>query len=64
MCKRAHRPVVVEVAEFVGEPLHVVRFQATRVIDDVEMGGSDCSLMNTLTCQEEIVPVQIHRDNS
>ena len=64
MCKRAHRPVVVEVAEFVGEPLHVVRFQATRIIDDVEMGGSDCSLTNTLTCQEEIVPVHTDTQTS
>ena len=32
-----HRPVVVEMTQFVGEPLHVVRFESTRVIDDVEV---------------------------
>ena len=43
-------------AEFVSEPLHVVRFQATGVPNDVEVSWSDSSLTYTLTHQEEIVP--------
>ena len=48
----SHRPVVVEVAEFVRKPLHVVRLEACGVPDDVEVGGSDCSLTDTLTSQK------------
>ena len=55
-----HGPVVVQVAELVGEPLHVVRFQATGVPDDVEVGGSDSSLTHTLARQEEIIPTHTH----
>lgn len=51
-----YRPVVVEVAEFVGQSLHVVRLQSRGVIDDVEVGGRDCSLTDTLTDQEEVIP--------
>ena len=51
-----HRPVVVEVAQLVGEPLHVVGFEATGVTDDVEVGRSDRPLTHTLTRQEEIIP--------
>ena len=53
-----HRPVVVEVAEFVGEPLHVVWFQASGVVDDVEVGWGDCALTHALTHQEKIIPTQ------
>ena len=53
---KTHRPVVVEVAEFVGEPLHVVWFEATGVVDDVEVGWGDSSLTHTLTHQEKIIP--------
>ena len=45
---RAHRPVVVEVAQLVGEPLHVVWLESRCVIDNVETGGRDCSLANRL----------------
>ena len=58
----SHRPVVVEVTEFVGEPLHVVRLEATRVKDDVEMSWSNCPLTNTLTCQEEVIPEHTQRE--
>lgn len=51
-----HRPVVVEVAQFEGESLHVVRLQAVVVIDDVIVGGGNCSLASCLTDQVEVVP--------
>lgn len=44
-----YRPVVVEVAEFVGEALHVVRLESGAVTDDIEVGWRDCALTNTLT---------------
>ena len=58
----SHLPVVVEMAEFVGEPLHVVRSETTGVSNHIEMCWSDCSLTYTLTCQEEIIPNQKHTD--
>jgi len=34
------RPVVVEMAQLVGEPLHVVRLEPSLVVDDVVVGCS------------------------
>ena len=64
MKERSYRPVVVEMAHFVCEPLHVVRFESTGVVDDVEVGWSDCSLADTLACQEEIIPAHTHTDTN
>ena len=50
------RPVVVEMAEFVGQPLHVVGLQRGRVVNDVVMGRSDRSLTHALRHDEEVVP--------
>ena len=40
----------------------MVRFESTGVVDDVEVGWSDCSLADTLACQEEIIPAHTHRN--
>ena len=52
-----HRPVVVEMAEFVSESLHVVGTQATGVTYNVEVSWSDSPLPHRLAHQKEIVPV-------
>ena len=60
-----YRPVVVEVAELVGEPLHVVWVQAGGVTDDVKVGWSDSALTCTLTHQKEIIPARnVHIDQT
>ena len=51
-----HRPVVVKVTELVGESLHVIWLQSRRVRDDIEVGGGDSALTNTLTHKKEVVP--------
>ena len=55
------RPVVVEVAQLVGEGLHVPRQQALavspgRVVDDVVAGRVDGALPHRLGHQVEVVP--------
>lgn len=50
------RPVVVEVAHFVGQALHVVRLQSSGVPDHVVVGGGHCSLPHRLRHQEEVIP--------
>ena len=54
-----YRPVVVEVAEFVGESLHVVWLESRGVTDHIEVGGGHRPLTNTLTHKEEIIPVRL-----
>lgn len=49
-------PVVIHVAEFVGESLHVVWFEAAAVIHDVVVSRADAAQAHCLTHNEEIVP--------
>ena len=61
-----NRPVVVEVAELVGEALLVVRGQVGAVVDDVVVGGGDGALAHRLAHHEEVIPVAdicIHSSN-
>lgn len=51
-----HRPVVVEMAELVGKPLHVVGPQSRGVTDHIEVGGGDRPLAHRLAHQEEVIP--------
>ena len=44
-----HRPVVVEVTEFVGETLHVIWLQSRCVVDHIEVSWRDSALTHTLT---------------
>ena len=53
-----HRPVVIEVAELVGQPLHVVWTKPGCVTNDIEVSRSDGTLAYTLANQEEIIPTQ------
>lgn len=43
-----YRPVVVQVAQFVCKPLHVVRLQSGSVVNNVEASGSHRSLPHRL----------------
>lgn len=49
-------PVVIHMAEFVGESLHVVWFEATAVVHHVVVCGGDAAQAHCLTHNEEIVP--------
>ena len=51
-----HRPVVVQVAQFEGESLHVVGLQAIVIIDDVIVGGIHGSLTGHLADQVKVIP--------
>ncbi len=53
--KRPTLPIVVEMAEFVGEALHLIRLQAVRVEDDVVRDRSDRALTDALRNQIEVV---------
>ncbi len=52
------RPVVVEMAQLVRQPLHVIRLQTTLVIYDIEVSGRHCALPDRLTDDKVIVPTQ------
>lgn len=51
-----HRPVVVHVAQLVGEALHVVGFQLAGVVHHVVVGGRHAAVLHRLADDEEIVP--------
>lgn len=51
-----YRPVVVEMAQFVCQSLHVVRFQTSTIVDDIVMGGGHCTLAYRLGHQKEVIP--------
>ena len=55
-----YRPVVVEMTQLVGESLHVIWLEARRITDDIEVGGRDSALTDTLTHKEKVIPVQTH----
>ena len=55
MCQ-TDRPVVVEVAQLVGQTLHVIRLQLSRVMDHVVVGRSHGSLTHRLGHDEEVIP--------
>lgn len=49
-------PVVVHVAEFVGESLHVIWFEAAVVKHHIVVSRWDATKAHSLTYYEEIVP--------
>lgn len=51
-------PVIVEVAELIGESLNVIWFESRCVPDDIEVGWSDSPLTDALAHQEEVIPAQ------
>ena len=51
-----YHPVVIHVAQHVGKCLDGLWSQLNSVVDDIEMGGSDCPLPYTLADKEEVVP--------
>jgi hypothetical protein len=51
---QTYRPVEVEMAELVGEPLVNVWPDAHTIIDDIVVSGGDCALPNCLRHQEEV----------
>ncbi len=53
--KKRTLPIVVQVAEFVGEALHLIRLQPTRVEDDVVRDRSHRALTDALRNQVEII---------
>ena len=52
------RPVVVEMAQLVRQPLHVVRLHTGRVHDHVVGGRGHSALTHRLTHDEEVIPEQ------
>ena len=55
-------PVVVEVAQLVGEPLHVVGLEAAAVVHHVVVSGRDAAHTHSLTHDEEVIPEEEGRD--
>lgn len=53
-----HLPVVVEMAQFEGQSLHVVRLQAIVVIDDVIVSGINSPPVSSLADQVEVIPAE------
>lgn len=53
---RAHRQIVVHVAESVGQALNLVGSQALRIIDDIIMRGCDGAAAGSLTHNKEVIP--------
>lgn len=51
-----HLPIVVEVAHFECQSLHVVRFQAVVIIDDIVVGGINSSSPGSLADQVKVIP--------
>lgn len=51
-----HRPVVVHVAQLVGEALYVVGFQLAGVVHHVVVGGGHAAILHCLAHHEEIIP--------
>lgn len=56
--KPAHLPVVVHVAQLVGQPLHVIRLQSARVVHNVVVGRGDAAEADGLAHDVEVVPVE------
>lgn len=50
-----HRPIVVEVAKFVGESLDMVWLEVRGIPNDVVVGGGDGALPYTLRHDKEVV---------
>lgn len=50
-----HRPVVIQVAQFVGQFLDVIWLQIGSVPDDIVMRWCHCSLVDTLWHKEKVV---------
>ncbi len=54
---KSYRPVVVQMAELVGESLHVIGLHSAGIVDNIVVSGSDCALPHGLADQEKVVPV-------
>ena len=52
----AYRPIVVEMAHLVGQPLKVVWLQTRRVTDHIEVSGCDGPLTDTLAHNKKVIP--------
>lgn len=52
----AYLPVVVHVAQLVGEPLHVIRLQPTGVVHNIVVGWRDASRADSLAHYVEVIP--------
>lgn len=52
----AYLPVVVHVAQLVGEPLHVIRLQSTGVVHNIVVGWGDASSADSLAHNIEVIP--------
>jgi len=59
----ADRPVVVEMAQLVGQSLHVVWLQCSSVMNHVVVGRSNGALADRLRDQEEVIPIKHIRIN-
>ncbi len=53
----AYRPIVVDLRQSVSHGLMDFRRKIGRIVDDVEIGGRNCSLIDFLRHQEEIEAV-------
>lgn len=51
-----YRPVIVEMCQFVGQPLHVVRLEACPVPYHIVVCGGDSALSNRLAHKVEVIP--------
>lgn len=54
--KVAHLPVVVQMAQLVGEALHVIRLQSTGIIHNIVVCWCDASKPDRLTHNVEVIP--------
>lgn len=53
-----HLPVVVEMAQFEGQSLHMVRLQGIVVIDDIVVGRTNSPPVSSLADQVEVIPAE------
>lgn len=58
MQANTYRPVVIHVAQLVGQALHVVRLEGTVVVDDVVVSWRHTACSDGLAHDEEVVPVR------
>lgn len=57
--RHAYLPVIVHVAQLVGEPLHVIRLQSAGVVHHIVVGWSDTSTADRLAHYVEVIPDKI-----
>lgn len=56
MSMAAYLPVVVHVAQLVGEPLHMIRLQSAGVVHNIVVGWGDTSWADRLAHNVEVIP--------